>query len=197
MTKTSLSSIDMDILTTYNLMHRVVQPRPIGWVGTRSADGIDNLAPFSYFMPIGSAPPTVAFSSAKDRDGKEKHTLINAVASGVFTLNMVTSDLLVQMNATSASFDAVVSEFAEVGLTPITGTWVNAPFIGEAHVTAECRVIQTVPLGNTTLVIGEVLGFHVSDAWQKQDNVPPIVGRLASNEYLTTAGEKIKMDRPR
>jgi flavin reductase (DIM6/NTAB) family NADH-FMN oxidoreductase RutF len=177
-------------------MTEVFQPRPIGWVGTTSAAGIHNIAPFSYFMPIGSAPPTVAFSSAKDRNGKEKNTLDNILETGVFTLSMVTADLIEQMNASSATVPASVSEFDETGLTPVRGTWVNAPYVEEAHVTSECRVLQTIPLGNTTLVIGEILGFHMSETWDAKEGIPAHVGRLSSTNYILTSGEQVSFPRP-
>lgn len=177
-------------------MHMAVQPRPIGWVGTVSVSGITNLAPFSYFMPIGSAPPTVAFSCAQDRHGKQKNTLHNAMETGVFTLSLVTADLLMAMNDSSASVAADLSEFELTGLTAIRGTWVDAPYVDEAHVTSECRVLQTIPLGNSTLVIGEIVGFHVSKCWDDQDGIPPIVGRLDSSNYILTSGEIVTIDRP-
>jgi len=196
MKKRHVPASDLSIRAVYTLMTEVFQPRPIGWVGTTSAAGIHNIAPFSYFMPIGSAPPTVAFSSAKDRHGKEKNTLDNILETGVFTLSMVTADLIEQMNASSATVPADVSEFDETGLTPVQGTWVNAPYVGEAHVTSECRVLQTIPLGNTTLVIGEILGFHMSETWDAREGVPAHVGRLSSTNYILTSGEQVSLPRP-
>ena len=196
MKKRPVPASDLSIRAVYTLMTEVFQPRPIGWVGTISAAGIHNIAPFSYFMPIGSAPPTVAFSSAKDRHGKEKNTLDNILETGVFTLSMVTADLIEQMNASSATVPASVSEFDETGLTPVQGTWVNAQYVGEAHVTNECRVLQTIPLGNTTLVIGEILGFHMSETWDAKEGVPAHVGRLSSTNYILTSGEQVSLPRP-
>ena len=196
MNKRPVPASELSIRAVYTLMTEVFQPRPIGWVGTISASGIHNIAPFSYFMPIGSAPPTVAFSSAKDRYGKEKNTLDNILETGVFTLSMVTADLIDAMNATSATVPANVSEFEETGLTAVTGTWVNAPYVGEAHVTSECRVLQTIPLGNTTLVIGEILGFHMSETWDSRADVPAHVGRLSGSTYLLTSGEQVSLPRP-
>ena len=196
MKKRPVPASDLSIRAVYTLMTEVFQPRPIGWVGTISAAGIHNIAPFSYFMPIGSAPPTVAFSSAKDRHGKEKNTLDNILETGVFTLSMVTADLIEQLNASSATVPATVSEFDETGLTPVQGTWVNAPYVGEAHVTSECRVLQTIPLGNTTLVIGEILGFHMSETWDAREGVPAHVGRLSSTNYILTSGEQVSLPRP-
>ncbi|MFM7188202.1 MAG: flavin reductase family protein [Armatimonadota bacterium] len=196
MNKRPVPAEELNSRAAYTLMHMVVQPRPIGWVGTVSSAGIYNIAPFSYFMPIGSAPPTVAFSSAKDRYGNEKNTLDNVMETAVFTLNMVTADLMEQMNASSATFPAEVSEFEAVGLNPRIGNWTVAPYVDEAFVSYECRLLQTVALGNATLVIGEVVGFHLSEQWESQTDVPPIVGRLDASNYLLTSGERISIPRP-
>ena len=109
---------------------------------------------------------------------------------------VVTADLIEQMNASSATVPASVSEFDETSITPVQGMWVNAPYVGEAHVTSECRVLQTIPLGNTTLVIGEILGFHMSETWDAKDGVPAHVGRLSSTNYILTSGEQVSLPRP-
>src|SRR4051812_22425653 len=41
----------------------LVAPRPIGWVSTLSADGVLNLAPYSFFNAVGERPAMLAFSS--------------------------------------------------------------------------------------------------------------------------------------
>ena len=53
----------------YRLLTSIIVPRPIAWVGTRSVQGVDNLAPFSFFMGVSSKPPAVAISVARDHDG--------------------------------------------------------------------------------------------------------------------------------
>ncbi|WP_370543177.1 hypothetical protein [Geomicrobium sp. JCM 19055] len=44
---TELSTQEM-----YKLMIGSVVPRPIAWVSSRSKDGVSNLAPFSFFLPL-------------------------------------------------------------------------------------------------------------------------------------------------
>ena len=43
----------------YPLLNSVVVPRPIAWVSTRSATGVDNLAPHSFFTVSSVSPPVV------------------------------------------------------------------------------------------------------------------------------------------
>src|SRR5580698_1265464 len=47
----------------YRLLNSVVIPRPIAWVSTRSVDGVDNLAPHSFFTVASVSPPIVQFTS--------------------------------------------------------------------------------------------------------------------------------------
>ena len=41
----------------YRLLTASILPRPIAWVSTRSAAGIDNLAPHSFFTVACQDPP--------------------------------------------------------------------------------------------------------------------------------------------
>ncbi len=40
----------------YKLLTNVIVPRPIAWVTSVGRDGLVNLAPFSFFNAVGSAP---------------------------------------------------------------------------------------------------------------------------------------------
>lgn len=53
----------IDSAAMYKLLIGSVVPRPIAWVSSVDAEGVRNLAPFSYFMAITHDPPTIAFSS--------------------------------------------------------------------------------------------------------------------------------------
>ena len=53
---------ELDGRTRYQLLTSLVVPRPIGWLGTRSAAGRDNLAPFSYFAALSASPMLVGVS---------------------------------------------------------------------------------------------------------------------------------------
>lgn len=91
----------------------LVAPRPIGWIGTRGADGTPNLAPYSFFNAVSDKPPMVMFSSAGFKD-----SLRNVLDSGEFTCSMATWDLREAMNLSSAAVQPSVDEFALAGLHP-------------------------------------------------------------------------------
>jgi len=189
---------------TYKLLMGSIVPRPIAFVSTVSADGIPNLAPFSFFTGITSQPPTVGFApSRKGSAGDRKDTLANIEATGEFVVNVVTLEIVEPMNATAVDFPPEVNEFTEVGLTPIPSDRVSAPRVAESPINMECKLHQIVPVGvkgpgGGFFVIGEVVAFHVADDLFNEGRIDVErlnpVGRLAGKAY-TTLGKSFILER--
>lgn len=186
----------------YRLITGAVVPRPIAWVSTRAADGSCNLAPFSYFMALTESPPTIAVSIGRRR-GDKKDSLRNIEASGEFVVNVVAEELAEAMNRCSGEYAPEVDEFEVAGLTPAPCDLVDAPRVAQSPINMECRLVQTVPIGSpqvATLVIGEVVQFHVRDDLYREGMIDQqrlrAIGRLAGNEY-TRQGELFSMVRPK
>ena len=78
-----INPAEMDALGAYKLATSLLVPRPIAWVGSRAADGTDNLAPFSYFMGVSTRPPSIAISVARGRKGVLKDTASNILETEV------------------------------------------------------------------------------------------------------------------
>ncbi|KQS63293.1 flavin reductase [Rhizobium sp. Leaf371] len=179
----------------------IVSPRPIGWIGTRSKDGSLNLAPYSFFNAISDVPKMVMFSSSGWKD-----SVRNIEETGVFTASFVSRDLVDPMNRSSAPLPHGESEFDAAGLTPVDGTLVEAPFVGEAYAALECRMTEmfrpTTLSGEPAenhVVIGEVVGIHIrADALRDgrfdMAKVRP-VGRLGYMDYAD-AGDVFELIRP-
>ena len=51
---------------TYFRMTECIVPRPIAWVSSLDAQGVPNLAPFSFFTGVTSSPPTLLFCCGID-----------------------------------------------------------------------------------------------------------------------------------
>lgn len=193
MDRTTFDLADMAATDRYKLLTGLIIPRPIGWVGTVDDKGTYNLAPYSYFNAVAATPPTVIFSSGRPQ-GEPKDSLANVMATGEFTLNIVDEDLVEAMHQTAERYPPDVSEFDEVGLTPIPGEVVNAPLVAEAKAALECRVIRIVDLGDpatASVVFGDVLLIHVSgdvlDGTRIDHPRLRAVGRIAGTTYVTTA----------
>ncbi|HEX3742961.1 MAG TPA: flavin reductase family protein [Bryobacteraceae bacterium] len=187
------------------LLVGVIVPRPIAFVSTISLDGVANLAPFSFFTAVCPKPPVVCFcNSVRTRDGSKKDTLRNVEATGEFVLNVVSEDFAQQMVTCSGEYPPDVSEFELSGLTPIASDLVKPPRVKESHVQMECRLLQVVTVssepGGGSLVMGEVLRFHVDDSVLVNDRVDPDrlrpVGRMGGLEYVRTT-DRFSMTRPK
>jgi flavin reductase (DIM6/NTAB) family NADH-FMN oxidoreductase RutF len=186
-----------DQRAVYRLLIGSVVPRPIGWASTVNADGVPNLAPFSFFTVVCVTPPMISLTIMRKPDGSEKHTLKNARATGEFCFNMVTLPLWEQMVDTANGFPEGVSEFAETGLTPIPSVRVKAPRVKEAPIHFECKLERVLELGpkRQALLIGEVVYIHVDPAVMTGDYIDmrklDPVGRL-NGFFYTKLGDIIE-----
>ena len=147
----------------YKLLVNLVVPRPIAWISTRSAAGVLNLAPFSFFNAVSGEPPTVIVSISSRPDGSPKDTGRNIRSSGEFVVNLVTEELLQAMNISAVDFPPDESEFEPAGLHTAPSVHVTPPRLAEAQASLECRLLQTVDLGANILYIGQIVMFHVAD----------------------------------
>jgi flavin reductase (DIM6/NTAB) family NADH-FMN oxidoreductase RutF len=190
--------LDFSLLTAneaYRWLTATVTPRPIAWVSTRSADGIDNLAPFSFFQVVCDTPPTLMLSIGLRPDGGEKDTLRNLRERGELVIQLVSAAQAEAMSATAAAFPHGVSEFERCGIPPLPSERVTPPRVAGAMVAFECRLagIQPYPAEAPShhLVFAEVLLAHIDDAVLSDTrHVDPakldLIGRLGGSAYATT-----------
>jgi flavin reductase (DIM6/NTAB) family NADH-FMN oxidoreductase RutF len=187
----------------YQLLTSLVVPRPIAWVSTRSPEGRRNVAPFSYFAAV-SATPFLVSVSIGSRGGVEKDTLRNIRQTGAFCVNLATEPHLAVMNETAGEYGPEVDEFERAGIASADAESVDAPYVADAPGVLECRTFRIVELEGSpnTLVIGEVLRVHLSDA------IPLAPGTLFADttalrplarlwgDYYATIGETPALPRP-
>jgi flavin reductase (DIM6/NTAB) family NADH-FMN oxidoreductase RutF len=149
----------------YPLLNSVVVPRPIAWVSTRSADGVDNLAPHSFFTISSVSPPVVQFTSVGAKD-----SLRNALATGEFVVSICTEELLERVNTTSTDYPADMSEFDAAGVTREPSSLVAPYRVAESPAALECRVVGTQSFGGQdTVVFGQVVWAVVDEAVLRDD----------------------------
>ncbi len=151
----------------HNPFNAIVTPRPIGWISSKDVNGVNNLAPYSFFNAVAYVPPQVMFASTgakPDQDGT-KDSVANIRATGEFCVNIVSEALKDVMNTTSATLPAGTDEFAAAGLTPVPCETIGCCRVAEAPANLECRMTQIVQLEGETnyVVFGEVTGVHLRD----------------------------------
>jgi len=189
-----LHAHELPIEARYKLLTGTIIPRPIAVV---SAEGIFNVAPFSYFNIVGHAPMAVSFAVAGPKpDGSWKDSLRNALppaqgGTGEFVINVATEDYAAQMARSATPLPADESEFDFTGLTPVASQLVRPPRIGEASVAFECRTLQVVEVGRSRLVIGEIVYLHLAEGlvdarWRVDPARLRAIGRMAGSRYART-----------
>jgi flavin reductase (DIM6/NTAB) family NADH-FMN oxidoreductase RutF len=179
----------------HNPFNAIVTPRPIGWISTRGSQG-DNLAPYSFFNAVAYVPPQVMFTSTGVKD-----SLRNIQETGVFAVNVVSFDMLHQMNTTSAPLPHGVDEFTKAGLERTECTTIPCPRVAQAPATLECRMTQIVPLKgrDNYLILGEVTGVHLRDDCVVEGRFDVTrfapLARLGYKDY-SVVREVFELDRP-
>lgn len=161
---TTIEAAGLDRAAAYRLITSCVAPRPIAWITTRSPAGLVNVAPFSSYNYVASAPPMVAVNISS-REGELKDTARNIVETGEFVVNVPVEASLDLMHLTSAEHGPHESEAEAHGVVLTPSRFVKPPRIAETPIQLECVLDQAVVLGEgfNTLYIGRVLAFHVSD----------------------------------
>lgn len=181
MTRLELDPAELGV-KVYPWLNSVVVPRPIAWVSTRSREGVDNLAPHSFFTVAGLDPAVVQFTSVGTKD-----TLRNVLATGEFVVCLSPEGLVEQVNATGTDFPPGTSEFDAVGVAREPSLRVAPPRVAESPVAMECVLAGTQVFGSCTVVFGRVVQLAVS-ADVLRDGRPAIdllqpMARLGRDEW--------------
>lgn len=193
----SIAPGDISSVEVYRLLAGAVYPRPIALVATCSATSI-NLAPFSFFNVFSVAPPVVAFAPlSRLRDGSKKDTVQNLSQLGECTIQVVSEEIVDQVNLCASDFDKDVNEFVKSGLTPLESEFVKPPRVAESPVQMECKLKQLIELGDQpgsgTMVVCEVLKFHIQEAAYRDGNLDAdqmnLVGRCGGDAYVRANSE--------
>lgn len=160
-----------------NLINSLSGYKSLNLIGTKSKEGISNLALFSQVFHIGASPPLVGILFRPD--SVVRHTLSNILETNFFTLNHVGSDFFKQAHWTSARWET--SEFDATGLREEYLDGFFAPFVLESRVKLACKLIetQTIQVNQTILIIASVEDIHLDEIGLRKD------GSLDLNELDT------------
>lgn len=195
-----------DQRSAYLWLSSTVTPRPIAWVSTLSAEGIPNLAPFSFFQVVTGAPPTLMLSPLLQSDGSIKDTVRNIQDTGEFVINLVTFAMAERMNATAFSYEHGVNEFERCHVASAASQNVRPLRVKDATISFECKLasLQPYPVHNPSchIILGEVVVAHIDESTlDARGHVDParldLIARMGGKWYSRTrASENFEMARP-
>jgi len=194
---------DTESSALYKLLTGTVIPRPIAWVASIDENGIDNLAPFSFFNVVSEDPPHIMFSTVRTGN-KNKDTLNNILANNQFVVNLVTEEVVEQMNTTAQNVASDVSEFELANVTPIDSVFIKPKRVKESLVQFECEMVHHYFIekhqnGGACIIIGKIITLHIDDSILMEnhkinlDKYKP-VARLAGSNY-SKLGELFQIKR--
>ncbi|KAJ8519259.1 hypothetical protein ONZ45_g3799 [Pleurotus djamor] len=183
----------------YKLMISGVVPRPVAFVSSVSEEGIENLAPFSWFNTVTHNPPVISISCSNVA-GNLKDTSRNIKATKGFTVNIISEPWIHNANACSIDAPSNISEWEISGLTKGETVHVKAPRVKESAFSMECELFQAIDIvhpetgqATTTLILGLVKYIHIrNDVLNESgDLVNPAafkpIARLGDITYATLA----------
>ena len=149
----------------YKLASNSIIPRPIAWVSTVSKEGVSNLAPFSFFAPLCTAPLIFGISIVSKTSGLLKDTLVNAKDTGRLTISTVQRGFLDSMQQSSEELQHNTSEFETFGIESFVVDSHYPPMVKGSLVAFLCdfREIISFGAGSSTLII-EAKKSYVDDS---------------------------------
>ena len=198
-----VSPSEIDARQCYQLLVGAILPRPIAWVSTIDANGISNLAPYSFFTVASCNPPVLCVNQVNPRNRPEKDTLANLRATRECVVNIVSQAQAEAMNASCGDYPPGVSEFDAIGIATSASRSVGAPGVRDAKVRFECRLREVIiispgPLGGSMMLL-DVVDMYIDDAILKDGSIDnrllEAIGKLGGNFYTTT-GQTFELERP-
>jgi len=175
---------DLDKTDIYGLMASTVVPRPIAWIVTESSDGVINIAPFSYFIPLSSNPPIMIVSIGHKSDGVPKDTLKNIRESKRCTICIPNVEDKELVQDSSKSFEYGVSEADELDIKTKVMKEDFPPMIANSKVAFFCELYEELKIeGSQTIpLIVEVKSQFVDESIMINDAIEFLpLGRVAKD----------------
>jgi flavin reductase (DIM6/NTAB) family NADH-FMN oxidoreductase RutF len=153
-------------------------------IGTKAVDEKTNLAIFNSLIHLGAQPALFGLMSRPD--SVQRDTLQNIMETKAYTLNFIQAPQYKKAHQTSARYAKGVSEFEQVGFTPVYHSGFRPPFVEEAVVKIAMKFEESIPItiNGTILIIGSILHIDLDDRMVGDDGFID----LSSSDVLISQG---------
>jgi flavin reductase (DIM6/NTAB) family NADH-FMN oxidoreductase RutF len=132
-----------------------VVPMPAVLVGAM-VEGRPNFMPAAFVTIANLKPPTVVCGLSPTH-----HTSRGITASGCFSINVPGPELVTATDWCGLVSGAKTDKSAVFEV--VAGEQTGAPLIQECRLTAECRLLQSVPFAVDTAFFGEIVGVWADE----------------------------------
>lgn len=142
----------------------MIYPLPAVLVSCGATEDEYNVLTVSWTGTICSNPP-MCYVSVRP----ERHSYDIIKRNMAFVINLTTSQMDFATDFCGVKSGRDCNKFEMAKLTPVKAEVVNAPYIQEAPVSIECKVIEIKPLGSHDMFIAEVVNVIVDDAFLEEN----------------------------
>ncbi|MFT5706808.1 MAG: flavin reductase (DIM6/NTAB) family NADH-FMN oxidoreductase RutF [Oceanospirillaceae bacterium] len=194
---------EADVLSKYQLLVGGVIPRPIAWISSKSGDGVNNLAPYSFFTVASCQPPVLSITQVLPRDLKNKDTLRNLRETKECVVNLVDLSAVQVMNGSCGNYPADIDEFTALNITTVNSEFVDVVGVANAPLRFECKLREIIEISNQpmggSMILLDVLAVFVDDNCLVDNKIDPLliaaVGKMGGDQYTKTT-ERFSLKRP-
>ena len=161
---------NLDHLYKINLVNSCSGFKSANLIGTKSNDGIPNVAVFSSVTHFGSNPPLLGIIFRPVSD-VPRNTYENIKETGQFTINHIHWDIIEQAHHTSAKYNKRISEFEVTELEEeYKNNW-HAPFVKGVPIQIALTYCEEykIKANNTIQIIAEIKDLYVKDELVEKD----------------------------
>ena len=199
------SDIDqMDKIFRLNLINSCTGFKSANLLGTKSKNGISNVAVFSSITHLGSNPPLVGFVLRPTTVPRD--TYRNIKETGTFTVNHIHSAIVEDAHHTSAKYPSKVSEFTKTQLEEEYLDDFYAPFVKGARVRLGCTFLNEYEIkeNDTLLLVSQIEHVYVAnqeiqqeDGWLKLQNADTVTINGLDGYALPKLVDRFEYARPK
>ncbi len=161
----NLNFPELSVNQRYHLMTQTIIPRPIAWVLTDSSNGSFNLAPFSYFTAVASAPPILMLSVGKKPNGDSKDTLVNIINNKKMVIHIASAQHASLVTQTAQTLAHGESELSNTELVTTEFDGFSLPRLAQCDIAYGCELYEIKALGDIpqSLIFVEVKQVYIND----------------------------------
>lgn len=194
---------DLDKLFRINLINSCTGYKSANLIGTKSDEGIPNVAIFSSIVHLGSNPPLLGFF-LRPTEIFPRNTYTNIKENGVYTINSIYKKIINDAHHTSAKYDKTISEFSVTNLKEEYIEDIYAPFVKNSPIKIEMKFLEEIKIkaNKCKLIVGKIVSLHIENKLLEKDGflslnkgkIPTISGcdgYYIPNDYIRKEYQKL------
>jgi flavin reductase (DIM6/NTAB) family NADH-FMN oxidoreductase RutF len=194
----------MDKIFRLNLINSCTGFKSANLLGTKSLNGVSNVAVFSSITHLGSNPPLIGFILRPTTVPRD--TYRNIKDTGVFTVNHIYSDIIEDAHHTSAKYPDEVSEFTKTDLEEEFLGDFPAPFVKGAKIRLGCKFLNAYEIkeNDTLLLVSAIEHVFIADqdiqqqdGWLKLENANTVAINGLDGYATTSLLDRYAYARPK